>query len=315
MSIPSARILRVGTRGSQLARAQTALVIGALQRANPGLQFEVQIISTHGDESALAGESQFDGQGAFVRRIESALQMGTIDLAVHSYKDMPSTDPDGLVIAAFPVREDPRDALVARSAWTLATLPRGAVLATGSPRRRALVHALRPDVEVRPIRGNVDTRVRQVIENEGYAAVLAVAGLRRLGRAEVIRETLDPAEFVPAVGQGILAVQARASDAAILVLLSTIDDPETRCCAIAERGVAGAFGADCQTALGAYARQERGQLILDAFVAPQNANALVRAHRIGPPSEAANLGHEVGAALRREATAHSAPPSGLGLRP
>jgi hydroxymethylbilane synthase len=288
----------VGTRGSALARAQTGLVLAALQRAHPASAFEVQIISTHGDETAGRDDSQLDGQGAFVRRIEATLRAGEIDVAVHSAKDMPSADPEGLVIGAFPTREDPRDALITTTGMTLATLQPGAVVGTGSPRRRALLLDERPDIVVRPIRGNVDTRLRRIGEGEIAGVVLAAAGLRRLGRDPQAREILEPTRFVPAVGQGILAVQVRAADEMVLRMLSAIDDPTTRACALAERGVALAFGAGCQTPLGAYARLENGSITLDAFVAPDGGGAPVRAHRSGPIGDAASLGRTVGEALR-----------------
>ena len=287
--------LRVGTRGSALALAQTNLLIGALQDLVPDLQADVIVIRTQGDADHQTPLAAFDGQGVFVREIERALRLGTIDCAVHSYKDMPSVQPDGLVISAFPQRADPRDALVARDGLTVASLPSGARIGTGSPRRRALLEVARPDLAISPLRGNVDTRLRQVAEGALDAVVLAAAGLARLERSDAITELLDPSVFVPAVGQGILAVDTRSDASEIIALVGLLDDPATRACALAERCVAITINAGCQAPFGAYAHLHGSRLTLNAVLLV--GSALVREQAEGDASAARAIGDRVGAAL------------------
>ncbi len=293
----STGVLRIGSRGSLLALRQTNLVLEALTRQHPEAQCEVVIIRTAGDETADKDNSQFEGQGVFVRRIEEALLVGAIDVAVHSFKDLPSRTTPGLTLAALPPREDPRDALIARGGKTLASLRAGARLGTGSPRRRALLLDLRPDIEVVPIRGNVDTRLRRATSDLD-AVVLAAAGLRRLGREAEATNPLDPATFVPAVGQGILAIQTRVDDTRVLELVEGLDDPATRACATAERAVAIAVDATCNLAFGAYAQLVNGELILDAFIAPAGGDPLIRVSDFGSVAAPERIGARVGARLR-----------------
>lgn len=293
---------RVGTRGSELARRQAAIVVEAIQRIEPAIGCEIQVIRTHGDEWPGMDVSQFEGQGVFVRRIEAELLKGTIHVAVHSFKDMPSLATEGLIIAAFPPRDDPRDALITRSGAGLADLPRGAIVGTGSPRRRALLLEARPDLHVRPIRGNVDTRLRRLAEGDLDGVALAAAGLERLGRAGEITERLDPTVFIPAVGQGILAIQVRAADGRV-ELLHALDDGQTRVCAAAERAVAVEVGAGCQEPIGAYARIVSGRLEIDACIAPKDGQRVHRAHEEGGPADAVEIGARLGASLRRSVEA------------
>jgi hydroxymethylbilane synthase len=287
---------RVGTRGSALARRQTELVIASLLALDPDLTFQIEIIRTLGDESPQTDLSQFEGQGVFVRGIETGLLDGTIDLAVHSFKDMPSQQPEGLVIGAFPTREDARDALVAHDRLRLAELPDGARIGTGSPRRRALLRDARRDLDVQPLRGNVDTRLRRVADGDLDGVIVAAAGLARLGRSTEIAELLDPSTFTPAIGQGILAVEARSGDQRVLDLLARVDDAQARACALAERAVAEVIGAGCQVPIGAFARVEGNRLQLDAFLA-RDDGTLVRAHDEGPIADARAIGARAGAAL------------------
>jgi hydroxymethylbilane synthase len=297
-------ILRVGTRGSALARRQTELVIASLQALDPDLTFQIEIIRTLGDESPQTDLSQFEGQGVFVRGIETSLLNGSIDLAVHSFKDMPSQQPEGLVIGAFPAREDARDALVTRDGMRLAELPEGACIGTGSPRRRALLRDARPDLDVRPLRGNVDTRLHRVADGDLNGIVVAVAGLARLGRSAEIAELLDPSTFTPAIGQGILAVEARSGDQRVLARLAKLDDAQTRACALAERAVAEVIGAGCQVPIGAYARVADDRLQIDAFLAHDDGTVL-RARDEGPVAEARAIGARAGSALQRQQRALS----------
>jgi len=287
----STRVVRVGTRGSALARRQTELVIEQLRACAPDVAFSVDVIRTAGDASQGSDANQFEGQGVFVRAIEEALLHGDIDLAVHSSKDMPSSLPSGLTIGAFPQRSDPRDVLVSRQGWRLADLPARARVGTGSPRRRALLLDLRPDLEIVPIRGNVDTRVRRAREDLD-ATVVAAAGLVRLGREDEVAEYLDPARFIPAIGQGILALEVRADDEWLLALTGAIDDAASRTCAIAERATAIRVGAGCLSAIGAYAQIEGAELRLDAFLASEGE--LRRTAARGSVDDARGIGEQAG---------------------
>ncbi len=302
----------LGTRGSALALRQAHIVRDALLQARPEFQIEISVIRTHGDEPASGSPANaqdaepaterppFDpasfipsGEGIFVRSIETALKAGRIDLAVHSFKDMPSVGPPELTIGAFPVREDPRDVLVARDGLTLQTLPSGSAVGTGSPRRRALLLDARSDIRVEPVRGNVDTRLRSVGGSDLAAVVLAGAGLKRLERESEITEWLDPRVFVPAIGQGTLAVQVRTEDEAALDLVRSIDDAESRLCALAERALALKVLADCATPVAAYAQLDGDQIAINAFILAHDGTTLVRAQLRGPSSRAEAIGTQV----------------------
>ena len=250
----------IGTRGSALALAQTRLVASRL-----GGDVEIRVLHTAGDRSERPIRTL--GDGAFVATIEDALLRGEIDVAVHSLKDLPTAESVGLVVAAVPEREDPRDVLITATRGGLASLPEGAVVGTSSPRRAAFLRALRPDAVTREIRGNVDTRLRKVREGEYDGAVLALAGLRRLGIAVDEREILDVRAMPPAPGQGALAVQCRADDAALRTRLESLDDPDTHVAVRAERALLAALGASCALRLGALARAEDGAVRLAAAFA------------------------------------------------
>ncbi|MBM2810455.1 MAG: hemC [Chloroflexi bacterium] len=281
---------------------QTTLVIAALQRLHPTLECAVEVIRTEGDDEQGLNAAQIDGQGVFVRRIEAALLDGRIDVAIHSAKDMPSESTPGLCVAAFPTREDPRDALVSKGVCSLRELPVGALIGTGSPRRRAQLHDSRPDLTVEPLRGNVDTRIRRVMDGTVDAVVLAAAGLRRLGLQDAISEILDPSLFTPAVCQGILAAQTREGDRRSIEIISQLDDETTRACAQAERAVAIAIGASCRTPVGAFAREDGGTCEVSTFLADESGKVWRTTAR-GPLSDAQRLGTEAGMALLRSAAA------------
>lgn len=260
--------LRIGTRGSALARAQAAIVAAAL-----GLPTEERIVRTAGDASDRPIHEL--GDGVFVTAIEDALRRGEIDLAVHSLKDLPTGDRPGLVIAAILAREDPRDVLVTAARGGIASLPGGATVGTSSPRRDAFLKAMRPDIATRPIRGNVDTRMRKVRTGEYDGTVLALAGLRRLGIDVADVEILDPRECPPAPGQGALAVQCRVDDAATLGAVAALDHATTRRAVEAEREVLRLLGASCEIPLGTWARAEDGEVVLDAAL--PGGEAILRA--------------------------------------
>ncbi len=292
------RTLRVGTRGSLLARAQTDAVVAAV--AAP---VEIVPIVTDGDRSTAALE-QIGGTGVFVSALRSALLEGEIDVAVHSYKDLPTGDAEGIVIAAVPRREDPRDALVARDGLMLGQLPAGSRIGTGSPRRAAQLRALGLGFEIVPMRGNVDTRLRRVGEGAVDAVVLALAGLRRLGRDAEVTEILDPIQVLPAPGQGALAVECRASDTAAVLALRVIDDADTRAAVTAERAVLAELEAGCTAPVAALAEIAEGddgpEVFLRGSVTAPDGSRAVRLSSTGPVTDAEGVGRRLAAELIAE---------------
>ncbi|SFT46490.1 hydroxymethylbilane synthase [Geodermatophilus amargosae] len=293
------RTLRLGTRASQLARTQSQTVADAITAAS-GVPVELVHISTEGDRSAAA-ITQLGGTGVFVTAIRAALLEGTVDVAVHSYKDLPTAPEPGLVLAAVPPREDPRDALVARNRLTLGELPAGSRIGTGAPRRVAQLRALGLGLEVVPIRGNVDTRMARVVPGDLDAVVLARAGLARLGRLDAVTETLDPLQVLPAPAQGALAVECRADDESTLELLAALDDAGARACVLAERTTLAALEAGCSAPVAAYAELAEGddgaELYLRASVTAIDGSDGVRGSSTGPVGDAERLGRELAADL------------------
>jgi hydroxymethylbilane synthase len=291
--------LRLGTRGSALARTQSQAVADAITAAT-GTPVELVHIVTEGDRSSAA-IAQLGGTGVFVAAIRRALLEGSVDLAVHSYKDLPTAPEPGLIIAAVPVREDPRDALVARDGLTLGELPPGSRIGTGAPRRVAQLRALGLGLDIVPIRGNVDTRLGRVSSGELDAVVLARAGLARLGRLEEITETLDPLQVLPAPAQGALAVECRTSDARTRELLGRLEDAPVRACVVAERSTLAALEAGCSAPVAAYAEVAEGdtgpELFLRASVTAIDGSDAVRGSIAGSLLEAAALGRALAAEL------------------
>ena len=270
--------LLIGTRGSKLALAQTTWVADALRAAHPGLDIETRIIGTRGDASQAANVplSSFAEKGIFAKELEAALQAGEIDLAVHSMKDLEHTLPDGLVIAAVPPREDPRDALVGS---TLDALPLGARVGTGSVRRRALLLSRRPDLTLLEIRGNIDTRLRKWREGQYDAICLAVAGLNRLGLQENIAEILDPEWFTPDPGQGALAIEtreAREETAEGRRLTGKLRHLDSWLATVAERSFLKAIGGSCKMPVGALATIKGNTMTLTGMVASPNGKTILR---------------------------------------
>jgi len=309
-------VIRLGTRASALAQAQARFVARRLEAA--GHTVEVVELRTEGDRLAEARLSALGGKGLFVREIEEALLEKRIDVAVHSLKDLPAQTPDGLVLAAFPEREDPRDVLVGRGPGGLAALGPGATLGTSSPRRRALALALRPDLVVEPIRGNVDTRLRKLAEGAFHAIVLAAAGLRRLGVVPAHAETLAPEVWVPAVGQGTLGLEARGDDRPTLAALAVLDHAPTRVASLAERAYLARLGASCVTPMAAHARLEGERLWLDAFVASEDGREVLRERAVGPAGEAEALGRRLAETLLSRGAASVCalnPPGGPDMAP
>ena len=300
-------MIRIGTRGSTLALAQAGLVGAGL-----GADSAIVPMRTEGDRLAEARLAAVGGKGLFVREIEEALLRGEIDVAVHSLKDLPAEPPAGLVLAAFLPREDPRDVLVGERPVSLEALAPGGVVGTSSPRRRALVLAARPDLGVEPIRGNVDTRLRKLAAGGFDAIVLAAAGLRRLGLTPAHCTPLDPERFVPAVGQGIIAVEARAADAATLARLARLDHAATRACALAERAYLALLGASCTTPVAAHARLDGATLHVSAIVADEEGRRLLRTSGSAPAVEAASLGRRLGEEMLAKGAASITPLNPVG---
>jgi hydroxymethylbilane synthase len=278
--------LRLGTRQSPLALAQSGMMARALEALHPGLAVELVRITTRGDR--LRGSlTHLGGKGLFTQELEEGLLRGDLDLAVHSLKDLPVRLPEGLRVVAFPARADARDVLVSELASDLAGLPAGGVVLTGSLRRQAQVLHLRPDLRVVAIRGNVDTRLRRWREEGAAGVILAAAGLERLGlasRGDLPAHPLDPGLVVPAPGQGALAIEARAGSTAE-VYCRALDHPPTARAVAAERAVVAAFGGDCTLPLAAWARPADGDLRLTALLASPDGRRLARGETTGERPE------------------------------
>jgi hydroxymethylbilane synthase len=304
-------VIRVGTRASGLARAQADSVAQALRAC--GEEVEVVTMQTEGDRLLAARLAEVGGKGLFVREIEEALLGGAIDVAVHSLKDLPAELPGGLELAAFPQREDPRDVLVGRAGGGFDGLPEGACLGTSSPRRRALALAVRADLTIAPVRGNVDTRLRKLAAGECDALVLAAAGLRRLGLTPEHAEPLAADVFVPAVGQGILGLEVRADDARVADLVRGLDHAATRAAALAERAYLRRLGASCTTAVAAHAMIEGGgtTIRMDAMVASDDGRRVLRDGASGVVEEAEDVGRWLAESILAQGAAAVAtlPPS------
>lgn len=285
--------LILGTRGSILARTQSQQVADAITAAT-GVPVELRIISTRGDRNQSQPLAQIGGKGLFTLELEEGLRDGSLDFAVHSLKDLPTDDPDGLVLGALPEREDPRDAWVGPA---IAALHEGAVVGTGSLRRAAQVRALRPDVRIEDIRGNVETRLGKRDSGRYDATILAMAGLRRLGIERPDIHPLGPEQMVPAVGQGVLGVQCRAGDARVLAVLRSIDHADTRRCATVERAFLATLGGGCNVPAGCHARVVGGALHAVAMAAPGAEGPVRRMEATGTDPVA--LGRSLAQALSR----------------
>lgn len=282
--------LKVGTRGSKLARIQTESILSQLKNHFPELTVETVIISSIGDRVQDKPLSEIGGSGLFTCELEKALLSGEVDLAVHSMKDLPAVLPEGLRLAPCPLRADPRDVLVLAEGYeTLAALPAGAKIGTGSPRRALQLAALRPDLDIVPIRGNVDTRLGKVgVQVDGV--VLAAAGLTRAGYADRITAFLQPEEMLPAPAQGILALEIRADDNELLTMLEVLSHSETQLAADAERAFLRASGAGCHAPVAAHCRVEDNRLVLTALFGREGTDTYVTGSLSGTLDEAESLG-------------------------
>jgi len=282
-------MIRIATRRSPLAKWQANHVRDLLMAREPGLEVVLHELMTRGDKILEVPLAEVGGKGLFVKEIEDALLNREAEIAVHSMKDLPAELAPGLVLASVPLREDPRDALCSPKFKTLDKLPKGARVGTSSLRRSAQLKALRPDLRLEMVRGNVETRLRKASE-ELDAVVLAYAGLRRLGLGDRATQVFSPEEMLPAVAQGALALEARSDDAATLKRLAALEDPETRWRIEAERGFLARIEGGCQVPIGGHATLEGGQLRLRALVASLDGTRIIRAERRGPTSEARAMG-------------------------
>jgi hydroxymethylbilane synthase len=289
----SSKILRIGTRGSLLALTQSEGIKAAIESLWPEVRVELRIIKTTGDKIQDVPLAKVGGKGLFVKEIEDALLAGEVDLAVHSMKDVPAMLPDGLEIAINPKREDPRDILVSRNGETLQGLPRGAKVGSSSLRRAAQLKRLRPDLDVENLRGNLDTRLRKLHEGLYDAIVLAAAGLHRMGWKDRITQYLDPAEFLPAVGQGVLGIEIRSKDEEVRRLLYPLHDLETAVAVQAERGFLQELEGGCQVPIGGYARVFPNAVELTGLVASLDGSEVFRMTRAAPREEAQLLGRSL----------------------
>ena len=299
MSISISHPIRIGTRGSDLALWQARAVRDALKKAHDlsDEALEITVIKTTGDRITDRALLEAGGKGLFTKEIEEGLLDRSLDLAVHSAKDMPTRLPDGLVLAAYLERADIRDALIAGSVSRFDDLPDGAVIGTCSLRRRAQLLALRPDLQVADLRGNLDTRLRKVAEGTYDAIVLACAGIRRLGRQEIITEILDLSMVVPAVGQGALCVEIRENNPFVEALLAPIHDLDSERAVRAERALMRELEGGCQVPVGGHAKMEKGVLVLYGVVASLEGDKIVRAQDAGKPEEPEQLGERVAGRL------------------
>jgi hydroxymethylbilane synthase len=284
--------LRIGSRGSILARWQAEFIRKQLFQLT-GVEAEIIIIKTSGDNMQQAPLAQIGGKGIFIKELEEALLEETIDLAVHSVKDIPTDIPGRFCFPAVCRRDDARDCLVSHDGTLLADLKPGARVGTSSLRRQAQLRHYRADLDLRDLRGNVDTRLRKVESGEYDAIVLSKAGLDRLGWSQRITEPLSTEISLPAVGQGAIAIESRVKDQEAAEILGKLDDPETRTVIIAERALLAALQGGCQVPLGAWARLERGELVMEAVVCSVDGVQYVRQKASAPPEQAAQLGEQM----------------------
>jgi hydroxymethylbilane synthase len=292
--------LRIGSRGSQLALWQ-ANHISALLRVR-GHEIEIEIIHTTGDKItdvplAMVGTKGGLGKGIFTKEIEDALAAGRVDLAVHSLKDLPTELASGFELAAITKREDPRDAFCSRHYSSFQELPQGALVGTSSLRRQAQLKAVRPDLDIHPLRGNVDTRLRKLEQGEYDAIILAAAGLKRLGKMELVKQIIPAEIMCPAAGQGALGIEIRLGDAATRQHLEFLNDPAARAATTCERALLNRLGGGCQVPIGAMAEIRNGSLHLESIVADPDGSKLLRDSRDGDIEDAEQLGNAAGAAL------------------
>ncbi len=291
--------VKVGTRGSKLALTQTNWVVNQLRAHNPGVEFEVEIIKTKGDMIQNIPLDKIGDKGLFTKEIELKLLDGSIDLAVHSMKDMPSKLPEGLKFSYTPPREDMRDALVLKEGYsTLTDLPQGATIGTGSKRRKYQLLALRPDLNIVPIRGNVDTRIRKIETENLDGVVLAAAGLKRVGLEDKISYYLSPEEVLPAPAQGVLAIEVRKNDSHIDALMKSIYDETAKIQVEAERSFLDTLEGSCHIPVGAYCKVEGENITLTGLYGDEEGTILIKKSLTGHKDEAVLIGKKLAEEVR-----------------
>lgn len=298
--------LRIGTRGSKLALTQTDMVCDRIRAANPGLEIEVVVIKAAGDWKPAQGEvrlsEQAGGKGQFVKDIEEYILNGHIDVGIHSLKDVPTHMPDGLIIGHVTERGDPRDAFISPKAKSLDELPKGAVVGTSSVRRQSVILNRRPDLKVVTFRGNIDTRIEKLNNGQVDAIILAAIGLKRLGREKEISSYIEPESMLPAVGQGVLAMETRTDDTATHALLEPVNHAETRIIVAAERALLAALNGSCGTPIGSFATfDEPGIMRLRGFISSIDGTEMFHADENAPVAtveDAHALGLRVGRSLK-----------------
>lgn len=287
------RKVKIGTRGSGLALWQAEFVKNALTQLSPEIEFEIVTIKTTGDRILDTALSKIGDKGLFTREIENALLDDEIDLAVHSLKDLPTTQPEGLAIGALTKREIPNDVLISKEAGSIVELPRNARVATGSLRRQSQLRHLRPDVEVVEMRGNVPTRIEKFLASDLDAMILAYAGIHRLGLDEHIRQIIPVSEMIPAVGQGAVAVESRTDDDGVIKLIEGINEVDTHVCIMAERAFLRVLEGGCQVPIGAHAACTDNGIYLQGFVGSLDGSMVIRESISGSRENAEKLGSDL----------------------
>lgn len=295
------RPLRIGTRGSPMALAQTGMVRDKIVAANPGLETEIVVVNTVADRILDRPLSEIGGKGLFTKELEQALYADVVDVAVHSMKDVETWLPEGLIIACILERDDPRDAFLARDVAHLSELAPGARVGTSSLRRAAQVLMRRPDLSIVPLRGNANTRMRKLEEGTCDATLLALCGLERLGMADVARSVLEVDEMLPAVAQGALGIECREGDSDVRALLAPLVSATATAELAAERGLLAELDGSCRTPIAALARITGDHLVLDGLLFLPDGSAHWGVSGSGPVSDAARIGQEAGAELKRKA--------------
>ncbi len=285
--------IKIGTRGSKLALAQTHSVVESLKKIAPDIDAEICVIKTSGDIMQDVSLLQIGGQGAFVKEIEEALLSGNVDLAVHSMKDVPGEIPEGLTFAAILKREDVRDVLVSRDRIKMEFMPKGARIGTGSLRRGAQIKAMLPDINMVPLRGNIDTRLKKIETENLTGVILAAAGMKRLGYAQTISQFLPIELMLPAVGQGALGLQIRKRDSELSGMLIRLNHAPTATEVTAERSYLRALGGGCRLPIAAYGLIEGGRLTLEGLVAAPNGTSVIRDKVWGELTEAEEMGRKL----------------------
>lgn len=294
------KIIKVGSRDSQLALWQTRYAIEQLKKVFTDTEFEIVDLKTKGDKILDVSLSKIGDKGLFTNELEAMMLSGEIDMAVHSLKDMPTSLPEELALTCFLMRYDHRDALLTKHPGGIMELPEGAIVGTSSLRRRSQLLAMRPDLEVRDLRGNVNTRLRKYHEGDFDAVILAVAGLERLGLGAEISAHLDDEVFIPAVGQGALVIESRADRTDLLEKFALVNDESTYRCVSAERAFMCALDGGCQVPMGAYASTAEGVLTIHGFVGAVDGSVMLRASASGPEEDYEGLGRALAGKLLTE---------------